>query len=107
MKYGINLLLWTGDDTEERMLPVYDSLAEMGYDGVELMIWTDPVSQDPRAVERLAHDRAADDLAADHALADDLLFLVIILFFILGLLGDGCRGKRHQAKKEDGDEVLV
>jgi D-psicose/D-tagatose/L-ribulose 3-epimerase len=39
MKYGINLLLWTGDDTEERMLPVYDSLAEMGYDGVELTIF--------------------------------------------------------------------
>ena len=34
MKYGMNLLLWTGDDTEERMLPVYDSLAAIGYDGV-------------------------------------------------------------------------
>ncbi|WP_243653674.1 sugar phosphate isomerase/epimerase family protein [Pseudonocardia endophytica] len=29
--------------------------AELGYDGVELMVWTDPVSQDVRAVERLAH----------------------------------------------------
>lgn len=29
--------------------------AELGYDGIELMVWTDPVSQDVRAVERLAH----------------------------------------------------
>jgi sugar phosphate isomerase/epimerase len=28
--------------------------AELGYDGVELMVWTDPVSQDVRAVQRLA-----------------------------------------------------
>jgi sugar phosphate isomerase/epimerase len=28
--------------------------AELGYDGVELMVWTDPVSQDLRAVERLS-----------------------------------------------------
>jgi sugar phosphate isomerase/epimerase len=28
--------------------------AELGYDGVELMVWTDPVSQDIGAVERLS-----------------------------------------------------
>jgi sugar phosphate isomerase/epimerase len=28
--------------------------AELGYDGVELMVWHDPISQDPHAVERLA-----------------------------------------------------
>lgn len=28
--------------------------AELGYDGVELMVWTDPVSQDISAVERLS-----------------------------------------------------
>jgi len=28
--------------------------AELGYDGVELMVWNDPVSQDPRAVQRLS-----------------------------------------------------
>jgi D-psicose/D-tagatose/L-ribulose 3-epimerase len=49
MKYGINLLLWTGDDTEERMHPVYDSLAAMGYDGVELTIF----SGEPDAYETL------------------------------------------------------
>ena len=29
--------------------------ASIGYDGVEVMIWTDPVSQDPYALQRLAH----------------------------------------------------
>jgi sugar phosphate isomerase/epimerase len=28
--------------------------AELGYDGVELMVWTDPVSQDIQAIERLS-----------------------------------------------------
>jgi len=47
MKYGMNLLLWTGDDTEERMLPVYDSLAAMGFDGVELTLFAgDPDDYD-------------------------------------------------------------
>ncbi|WP_231974386.1 sugar phosphate isomerase/epimerase family protein [Pseudonocardia sp. HH130630-07] len=31
----------------------FEIAAELGYDGVELMIWTDPVSQDPAAVQRL------------------------------------------------------
>jgi sugar phosphate isomerase/epimerase len=28
--------------------------AELGYDGVELMVWNDPLSQDPRAVKKLS-----------------------------------------------------
>jgi D-psicose/D-tagatose/L-ribulose 3-epimerase len=35
MKIGMNLLLWTGDVTDEH-LPVIESLGQMGYDGVEL-----------------------------------------------------------------------
>jgi D-psicose/D-tagatose/L-ribulose 3-epimerase len=35
MKYGMNLLLWTGDVTDEH-LPVIESLKQLGYDGVEL-----------------------------------------------------------------------
>ena len=31
----------------------FEIAADLGYDGVELMIWTDPVSQDVRAVDRL------------------------------------------------------
>ena len=35
MKYGMNLLLWTGDMHDD-MLPVLESIKKMGYDGVEL-----------------------------------------------------------------------
>ncbi len=35
MKYGMNLLLWTGEVTEE-MLPVCQKLKDAGFDGVEL-----------------------------------------------------------------------
>jgi D-psicose/D-tagatose/L-ribulose 3-epimerase len=35
MKYGMNLLLWTGD-MHDGMMPVLESIKEMGYDGVEL-----------------------------------------------------------------------
>ncbi|MDN5930083.1 MAG: sugar phosphate isomerase/epimerase [Pseudonocardia sp.] len=32
----------------------FELAAELGYDGVELMVWSDPVSQDVAAVDRLA-----------------------------------------------------
>ncbi len=32
----------------------FEAAAELGYDGVEVMVWADPVSQDVRAVERLS-----------------------------------------------------
>lgn len=35
MKYGMNLLLWTGEVTDQ-MLPVCQQLKDVGYDGVEL-----------------------------------------------------------------------
>ncbi len=35
MKYGMNLLLWTGEVTDE-MMPVCEQLKNIGYDGVEL-----------------------------------------------------------------------
>lgn len=38
MKYGMNLLLWTGEVTDE-MLPVCQKLKEVGYDGVELPLF--------------------------------------------------------------------
>lgn len=38
MKYGMNLLLWTGDVTDDH-LPILESLKGMGYDGVELPIF--------------------------------------------------------------------
>lgn len=38
MKYGMNLLLWTGD-VQEAHLPVIESLKKMGYDGVEIPLF--------------------------------------------------------------------
>ncbi len=38
MKYGMNLLLWSGDINDE-MKPVLESLKNMGFDGVELPIF--------------------------------------------------------------------
>jgi D-psicose/D-tagatose/L-ribulose 3-epimerase len=35
MKYGMNLLLWSGEVTES-MLPTIEQLKQMGYDGVEI-----------------------------------------------------------------------
>jgi sugar phosphate isomerase/epimerase len=40
--------------------------AELGYDGVELMVWNDPTSQDPRAVRKLA-ERYRVPVLAVHA----------------------------------------
>ena len=38
MKFGMNLLLWTGE-LSEAMLPVLESLKEIGFDGVELPVF--------------------------------------------------------------------
>ncbi|MBM4000658.1 MAG: sugar phosphate isomerase/epimerase [Planctomycetes bacterium] len=38
MKFGMNLLLWTGELHDE-LLPVLESLKKMGYDGIELPIF--------------------------------------------------------------------
>jgi D-psicose/D-tagatose/L-ribulose 3-epimerase len=38
MKYGMNLLLWTGE-MHDGMLPVLESLKSMGFDGVELPLF--------------------------------------------------------------------
>jgi sugar phosphate isomerase/epimerase len=44
----------------------FEIAAELGYDGVELMVWTDPVSQDVAAVARLA-ERYGVPVVAVHA----------------------------------------
>ncbi len=38
MKFGMNLLLWA-DDLQEDMLPLLESLKEMGFDGVEVPVF--------------------------------------------------------------------
>ena len=42
MKFGMNLLLWTGAMNDE-MIPVVASLKEMGYDGVEIPVFEDNI----------------------------------------------------------------
>jgi sugar phosphate isomerase/epimerase len=41
----------------------FELAAKLGYDGVEVMVWTDPVSQDPQALRRLSHEYAVPILA--------------------------------------------
>jgi D-psicose/D-tagatose/L-ribulose 3-epimerase len=40
MKVGMNMLLWTGDALDRRWDRVYARLAELGYDGVEVPVFT-------------------------------------------------------------------
>jgi sugar phosphate isomerase/epimerase len=47
----------------EGVAAAFEIAAELGYDGIELMVWTDPVSQDVRAVERLAEKHGIPVLA--------------------------------------------
>jgi len=39
VRTGINLLLWTDQPTREEFLPLYERLARLGYDGLELPIF--------------------------------------------------------------------
>ena len=43
MKFGMNLLLWTGAMNDD-MIPVVASLKEMGYDGVEVPVFEDNIA---------------------------------------------------------------
>ena len=38
----------------ESTAAAFEMAARLGYDGVEVMVWTDPVSQDPEALHRLS-----------------------------------------------------
>src|SRR3954467_3402965 len=38
----------------ESCADAFEIAAKLGYDGVEVMVWTDPVSQDPTALGRLS-----------------------------------------------------
>jgi D-psicose/D-tagatose/L-ribulose 3-epimerase len=39
MKFGMNLLLWTDDPTQESFFPVLERLKKLGFDGVELPVF--------------------------------------------------------------------
>ncbi len=48
------MALSTASVYPESVEAAFELAAELGYDGIELMVWSDRVSQDPRAVARLA-----------------------------------------------------
>ncbi|MBI1757865.1 MAG: sugar phosphate isomerase/epimerase [Actinobacteria bacterium] len=47
----------------ESTTAAFEVAARLGYDGVEVMVWTDPVSQDPEALRRLSEHYAVPILA--------------------------------------------
>lgn len=69
MKYGMNLLLWTGDVADEH-LPVIESLKRMGYDGVELPIFNLDEAKYARLGKRL-DDLGLERTAVTVRTADD------------------------------------
>nr|WP_230205140.1 sugar phosphate isomerase/epimerase [Parafrankia elaeagni] len=47
------IALSTASTYPESTATSFEMAARLGYDGVEIMVWTDPVSQDPQALRRL------------------------------------------------------
>lgn len=58
MKFGMNLLLWTGE-MNDGLLPVLESLKKMGYDGVELPLFN-------LGLDYAAWGKRLDDLGLAH-----------------------------------------
>jgi D-psicose/D-tagatose/L-ribulose 3-epimerase len=61
MKYGMNLLLWSGEMHED-LLPVLESLKKMGFDGVELPVFNldvDKWAQWGKHLDNLGLERTA------------------------------------------------
>jgi sugar phosphate isomerase/epimerase len=50
----------------ESTVAAFEIAAKLGYDGIELMVWTDPISQDPDAIRRLS-DHYGVPLLAVHS----------------------------------------
>jgi sugar phosphate isomerase/epimerase len=55
--------LSTASAYPESCTTAFEMAARLGYDGVEVMVWTDPVSQDPDALRRLSDHYAVPILA--------------------------------------------
>lgn len=69
MKYGFNLLLWTGDVTEA-FEPTLASLKQWGYDGVELPLFDTDVAKAAKlgkVLNRLGLDRTAVSISTPEA----------------------------------------
>ncbi|HEY2044244.1 MAG TPA: sugar phosphate isomerase/epimerase [Jatrophihabitans sp.] len=55
--------LSTGSVYPESTAAAFEIAAKLGYDGVEIMVWTDPISQDAEAIRRLSDYHAVPVLA--------------------------------------------
>ncbi len=62
----IPVLLSTASVYPERAAAAFEIAAALGYDGVEVMVWSDPVSQDTDALSKLSH-RYGMPILAIHA----------------------------------------
>lgn len=51
---GARVVLSTASTYPESTAAAFELAARLGYDGVEVMVWTDPVSQDVEALRRLS-----------------------------------------------------
>ncbi|WP_103889467.1 sugar phosphate isomerase/epimerase family protein [Actinacidiphila yanglinensis] len=51
---GVKVALSTASVYPESTATAFEVAARLGYDGVEVMVWTDPVSQDVEALRRLS-----------------------------------------------------
>jgi sugar phosphate isomerase/epimerase len=63
---GAKVALSTASCYPETCTTAFEMAAELGFDGVEVMVWTDPVSQDPDALRGLS-DRFGVPVLAIHA----------------------------------------
>jgi sugar phosphate isomerase/epimerase len=63
---GAKVALSTASCYPETCTTAFEMAADLGFDGVEVMVWTDPVSQDPDALRALS-DRFAMPILAIHA----------------------------------------
>ncbi|SFD56180.1 Sugar phosphate isomerase/epimerase [Streptomyces aidingensis] len=62
----LKVALSTASVYPESTASAFETAARLGYDGVEVMVWTDPVSQDPAVLGRLS-DRHGIPVLAVHA----------------------------------------
>ena len=63
---GAKVALSTASCYPESCTTAFEMAADLGFDGVEVMVWTDPVSQDPVALKGLS-DRFSVPILAIHA----------------------------------------
>jgi sugar phosphate isomerase/epimerase len=63
---GAKVALSTASCYPETCTTAFEMAADLGFDGVEVMVWTDPVSQDPDALKSLS-DRYGVPVLAIHA----------------------------------------